>query len=500
MHEASPAMHCEKSPFTTLAGITSAGHELSTSHVGTAFTGARSFRGGVAGLFAAGPPAQPKQNAKPTTARINMPLGTTMGATQPPTVLFACNQRQRQVSIRMFDAIKHRWNLIGASVLAAILLLVLAAGRDKTQAILSTPAEPAEPAPDDDAMREVSAEIPSCQVFQGAALQAEPRFFPANYLMLGDIEVLTQAPPLRWLRHSDNRIFELRGNLPVDLGVGPSPKYHDVRWDDNAWYSHACFEFCDRRDSVGAPMSQIRIDRRSGRVTRLSPGDPVVTARLLHHEYIYWASSNGCAIGEGLMRVAITGGRPHRLGLDNDFIHGLRAYPEGILVAAASTIGWIANGTSTISPVMTRDAHQHRHARDQRDHRDHRDHRFRSAIFDGHGFYITEQIGTQADTTIFFVDLATRKVRIVLESQDTITQLAVHGDSLYFTTHRSADIHVVATDGGTPRVAVAEPSHICATVSGLWATDAGLVWTRHEDNFPGTALYLAAWPELHRAI
>ncbi len=420
-----------------------------------------------------------------------------MRVTQPPTEHFACNHRQQRVSISMFDVIKTRWGLIGMGAVAATLVVVLAARRDNTQATLSalpaTPAEPATPALDHDGMLELSEEILSCQVFQGATLQAAPRFFPGNYLMLGDIDVLTDAPPLRWRRRSDDRILELRGNLPVDLGVGLSPKYSNVLWDDNDWYGEACFEFCDRRDSAGASMSQIRIDRRTGRATRLSQGDPLVSARLLHNGYLYWASSTGCAIGEGVMRVPIAGGRTHELGLDNDHIHGLRAYPEGMLVTAASTIGWIANGSSTITPVMTSDGHQHREARDNRNTGDHR---FGTADFDGHGFYITERIGGQRDTTIFFVELATRKVRIVLDSEDTITQLAVHGDALYFTTQASADIYVVATHGGAPRVAVAEPSHTCATVSGLWATDAGLVWTRGDHYMRGTALYLAAWPEL----
>lgn len=98
------------------------------------------------------------------------------------------------------------------------------------------------------------------------------------------------------------------------------------------------------------------------------------------------------------------------------------------------------------------------------------------------------------------MELATRKVRIVLDTEDTITQLAVHGDSLYFTTPQSVSRYfAVAAAGGAPRVAVAEPSHICATVSGLWATDAGLVWTRGDTHLRGTALYLAAWPELQGA-
>lgn len=243
-------------------------------------------------------------------------------------------------------------------------------------------------------------------------------------------------------------------------------------------------------------MSQIRIDRRTGTITRLSQGDPFVSARLLHQGFIYWASSTGCAIGEGVMRVPIAGGRTQDLGLDGDYIRGLRAYPEGILVTAASTIGWIANGSAAISPLMTSDGHQHREARDNRKTRDHR---FDTAVFDGHGFYITERIGGQRDTTIFFIELATRKVRIVFATEDTITQLAVHGDSLYFTTHTSADIFAVATRGGTPRIVVAEQqAQPCATVEGLWATDAGLVWIRGDHYMRGTALYLAAWPELQR--
>ena len=421
-----------------------------------------------------------------------------MRATQPPTEHFTCNHRQQQVSISMFDVIKTRWGLIGMGVVVATLVVVLAARRDNTQATLSalpaTPAEPATPALDHDEMLELSEEILSCQVFQGATLQADPRFFPGNYLILGDIDVLTQAPPLRWRRRSDDRIFELRGNLPVDVGVGAPPKYRGVLWDDNYWYSEACFEFCDRRDSVGASMSQIRIDRRTGTMTRLSQGDPFVSARLLHQGFIYWASFTGCAIGEGVMRVPTAGGRTQDLGLDGDYIRGLRAYPEGILVTAASTIGWISNGSSTIWPVMTSDGHQHREARDNRNTRDHH---FGTAVFDGHGFYITEQIGSQRDTTIFFVELATRKVRIVLDTEDTIIQLAVHGDSLYFTTQTSADIFAVATQGGTPHIAVAEQqAQPCATVEGLWATDAGLVWTRGDHYIRGTAIYLATWPEL----
>lgn len=406
----------------------------------------------------------------------------------------------------MFDVIKTRWGIIGVGAVAATLVVVLAAQRDdakaprpagaRSAAPLAAAAESSPPEIDDSAPEppELNEPMPTCQVFQGATLQAEPRFFPTNYLMLGDIDVLTQAPPLRWRQRSDNRIFELRGNLPVDLGVGAPPKYREVLWDDNDWYSEACFEFCDRRDSVGASMSQIRIDRRTGAMTRLSQGDPFVSARLLHQGFIYWASSNGCSIGEGVMRVATAGGRTQVLGLDGDYIRELRAYREGILVTAASTIGWIANESSTIFPIMTSEGHQHREARDNRNTRDHR---FATAVFDGHGFYISERIGGQRDTTIFFVELATRKVRIVLDTEDTITQLAVHGDALYFTTQASADIFAVATRGGTPHIVVAEQqTEPCATVEGLWATDAGLVWTRGDHYARGTALYLAAWAEL----
>lgn len=217
----------------------------------------------------------------------------------------------------MIEVLKTRWGLV-AGVAAAVTALVVALAAPRSVVPLHhdavperAPSEIDESAPEPP---ELSEPMPTCQVFRGAALQETPYFFPGNNLMLGDIDILTQAPPLRWRRRSDDRIFELRGNLPVDtFGAAHRRKYRGVLWDDNYWYSEACFEFCDRRDSVGASMSQMRIDRRTGAMTRLSQGDPFVSARLLHQGFIYWASSTGCAIGEGVMRVATAGGHTQDL-------------------------------------------------------------------------------------------------------------------------------------------------------------------------------------------
>jgi hypothetical protein len=414
-------------------------------------------------------------------------------------VQFACNQRQQQVSLNMFDVIKTRWGLIGVGAVAATLVIVLAAQRDDAKApspagARSAPpsAAAAQPSPsdiDDSApeLPELSEPMPTCQVFRGAALQETPYFFPGNYLMLGDIDIFTEAPPLRWRRRSDDRIFELRGNLPVDLGVGAPPKYRGVLWDDNYWYSEACFEFCDRQSSVGPAMSQVRINRRTGSVARLTNGNSWVSARLLHRGFLYWGSSTGCAFGAGIQRVAIEGGPAQLLGLEDDYIRKLQGYPEGILVEAASMIGWLANGSSTIAPVMNREQDNQR------------DTDFGPALFDGHLFFVTVHNSTERETTVFTINATTHAVRTVLQTPGKITQIAVHGDALYFAIQDTADIFAVATRGGTPRIVVAEqPSQPCATVEGLWATDAGLVWTRGSRQARGTALYLAAWPELQR--
>jgi hypothetical protein len=382
----------------------------------------------------------------------------------------------------VIDALKVRWVAVaavaGAVVLVAVAWVGLRVGRGTTPDPSPVALE-ASPAGDD---FDFGPPSESCHVFRGAASE-DQAYYPPRHLLVGDVSVLTEDEPLRWRRRSDHRLFELRDGIPVDVGVGPWRQ--SLLWDDDYWYSEACFAFCERQDSVGIPMSKIRISRRTGAMARLGQGgDPVISATLLHNGFLYWGSSNGCSVGDGLKRVDLATGREQNLGLTMDYFGALRGYPTGILVVAHSTIGWLANGATTIKPVLE--------IADRNEY-------LGPAVFDGHAFYVVKRVAAQSGSTIVRVDAATLRVTLVANLSSSVGHLAVHGASLYFSTDQAmsrGNIFVVATKGGDESIAVAEPPSQCSEVTGLWATTAGLVWTRGEDEFSGGAIYAARWSEL----
>lgn len=323
----------------------------------------------------------------------------------------------------------------------------------------------------------LSATTPQCGL--PPAGPGQPVIVATNLLLL------QHHMPLRWA--TAGRVYELGADPLRPIDLGDERTFLGRVWDDRYWYRLrcCCAECYDGMiDSFGDPETIEQIDRVTGKVRWLTRGHYGIEAMLPYGAYLYWGIF-GHAIQGGVTRVLREGGPEEEVVFPTDDVHRhqdlvsrLVPYPDGILVDAAESIGWIpADGQPPRMVLRVADGGG-------------------AAVRDGDDFYVVEYGdgygGTPASGYIHRVTADGTDYRLAGPILHP-SAIAAHGDHVYFMRREIGDIERVPKAGGAVQL-VFEPTDDalnCGNTIGMWADDRGLFWARGARS---DASYLYFWP------